>query len=183
MKRYLTIVLSLAMLLMASSAFGAGFGWTISGSAVDPNVNTGTATNGVASLYLWLQCGVGNGMASAEFDLCATGINPLAFTALPPFLNAGGSTNLLMAAGGCPNGPITAGTILVLDFPGSICPCPAASNGNNVTVECGTLAVIDNEFRGYANLGSPCESTVEADLCTIISVENDSWGAIKGLYR
>ena len=182
MKKFLTIGLSLGMLLLASSSFGAQFGWTISGSAVDANVNTGTATNGVASLFLWLQCAEGNGMASAEFDLCATGISVLAFTANPGFLNAGGASNLLLAAAGCPMGPVAAGTILILDLPGNICLCPAAANGNNVTVECGTLALIDNAYRGYSSIDSPCES-VAGNLCPPTSVEDESWGSIKGLYR
>ena len=183
MKRFMTTVSVLAILAMASSAFGATFGWTISGSVTDPDVNTGVATNGVASLYLWLDCGIGNGMASAEFDLCAVGINPLAFTTMNGFLNAGGATNLLLAVGGCPNGPIVAGSILVLDLPGNICPCPAAANGNNVTVECATLALVLNDYRGYASVGVPCETNANIPLCEPVSVEDGSWGSIKSLYR
>jgi hypothetical protein len=185
MKRSLTILAALAILVTASSAFGqAQFGWTISGSSANPDANTGAATNTVATLYLWLQCGTGQGMASAEFDLGTGGsMSVLAFTALNGFLNAGGATNLLLAVGGCPNGPVVAGSVLVLDLPGDVCIVPAAANGNNVTVECGTLALIANDYRGYANLGPPCDSTPSVTLCDIYAVEDDSWGSIKSLYR
>jgi hypothetical protein len=177
------MVLSLAALALVSNAWAAEFGWTISTSSSDPNANTGSASGSVATLYLFLQCGSGNGMASAEFDLCANGMSVLAFTATNGFLNAGGPTNLLLAVGSCPVGPVAAGLILVLDLEGDICPCPAAANGNNVTVECGTLALIPNEYRGYSNTGVPCESNPDVVLCTIVAVEEASWGSIKGLYR
>ena len=174
MRKSTTIVSVVMLLLLASAAFGASFDWTISGSNTDPDVNTGTATNGVATIYLWLKLAVGNGMASAEFDLCATGMSVLAFTPGTGFLNAGGSTNLLMAATACPHGPVVAGSILILDLPGEICLCPAAANGNLVTVECATLALITNTWTGYSNTAIPCESD---------AVESETWGSIKSLYR
>ncbi len=184
MKRFMTTVSVLAILAMATSAFGAQFGWTISGDIVaNPDQNSGAPTNTVATLGLWLQCSEGNGMASAEFDLGVSGsMSVLAFTAMNGFLNAGGATNLLLAVGGCPSGPVLAGTILAMDFPGSVCIVPAG-NGNNVTVECGTLALVNNNFRGYSNMDAPCESGADINLCEPVSVEDDSWGSIKSLYR
>ncbi len=188
MKRIMTILTVIALFTMTAgtaSAVGssATFGWTISNSLVDPNVNTGASTGGVVSLGLWLQCGLGNGMASAEFDLGVSGaMSVLAFTAMNGFLNAGGSTNLLLAVGACPSGPVLAGTVLIFDNAGDICLVPAG-NGNNVTVECGTLALIDNYYRGYSNVGAPCEHNGETVLCDFISVDDTSWGAVKSLYR
>ncbi len=119
-------------------------------------------------------------MAAAEFGLCATGMTVLALNAMNGFLNAGTSTELLLAVGGCPHGSIVAGGILVLDLPGDICPCASAANGLNVTVECGTLALIPNDYWGYSNSGSPCQTP---DLCFSFSVEDESWGSTKSLYR
>jgi hypothetical protein len=186
MKRFMTILSVLAILAMGTSAHAVRFGWTISGSAADPYVNTGTATNGVVNLTLWLVCTDGTlGMASAEFDLVPQGtMSVLAFTALPPFLNAGGATNLLLAVGGCPPGPLPAGTVLILDTPGGVCFGASAANGLITTVECSTLALGDMEYIGYDNSGTgPCMEMAGDNLCDPVSVEDDSWGSIKSLYR
>ena len=79
MKRFLTIA---AVVLFASSAMAQGdylYGWTISNSAVDPFANTGAPVMGVATLYVWFNCSVQDGMSAAEFDLTGT-ISSLAWT-------------------------------------------------------------------------------------------------------
>jgi hypothetical protein len=91
-----------------------GFIWTISSSDEDPFVNTGPLS-GFPSLYLWFYCAdfpIPGGIAAAEFDLVGS-IDVLAFTHLNGFLNAGGPRTLLLAVGGCPRGPVVAGSILV----------------------------------------------------------------------
>ena len=185
MKRAVAIIALLAIVSIASTpiAYGTEFAWTISSSDISPTENTGLPANGIATLYLWL-CGSGEGMASAEFDLCVNdNLQLLAFTPATGFLNAGGASNLLLAAAGCPIGPVVAGDILVLDLGGDICLCPAAANGNNVTVECTTLALIPNQYRGYSSFGPNCESPQFPNLCGPVSVDDDSWGSIKSLYR
>ena len=188
MKRSLgsfVIPLIAAAVLVGSISVGHAveFGWTISASDTDPNVNTGLSTNGVRTLYLWLQCGTGNGLAGAEFDLCATGIIPLAFTAAPTFwCSDSPPESILLCAQGCPTGPVVAGSILVLDLVGSICLCPDP-NGNNLSVECGTLEGVTNRHRGCSNVGAPCETGPEINLCDGPPVERDGWGSIKSRYR
>jgi len=46
------------------------------------------------------------------------------------FLNAGNPTNLLLAVGGCPGGPLVAGAMLILHF----APVAVCLTGANVTV-------------------------------------------------
>jgi len=186
MKRFMTIVTVLAMLAMASSAFGQVlYGWSVSGSATDANVNTGTPTGGVGTFYLWFNCNDGDGMSAAEFDMVVTGISPLAFTPMNGFLNAGTFPALLLAVGGCPNGPLVAGSILVLDLPGNIAFAPSAANGILGTVDCVTPVpnLWPMEWRGYDNTGAPAPESKPGDLCEVVSVEDGSWGSIKSLYR
>jgi hypothetical protein len=186
MKRFMTIVSVLAVLSLAGSAFAEyEYGWTVSNSPTDPLANTGASTPGIVNYYLWFYCSTTDGMSAAEFNGAATGgIIPLAFTATNGFLNAGGATNLLLAVGGCPLGPVSAGFWLCQEIgPGELCIVPAG-NGNNVTVDCRTSpAAWDNDVRGFSSVGEPCGVAI-ADLCLPqVSVEDESWGSIKGLYR
>jgi hypothetical protein len=187
MKRFMTTVTVLAILAIASSAFGqVQYGWTVSSSAADPNVNTGVATFGVTNLYLWLQCAEGDGMSAAEFDMAVTGFNVLAFTPLSGFLNAGTFPALLLAVGGCPGGPLLAGNMIAIDLPGNIAFAPSAANNILGTVDCVTPVpnLWPMDWRGYDNTGAPApESRPEAYLCEIVSVDDESWGSIKSLYR
>jgi hypothetical protein len=184
MKRFLTIFLVLAF---ASSAFGGQFGWTLSDSNTDPMSNQGTFTAaGLLTLYLWYYCTNNDrGLASAEFDIASS--NPVniiaAFTAInPPWLNAGGATNLLLAVGGCPSGLSVAGSFLIsANGPGQYCLTTSAI-GNNVSVNCVDLNTYDNDWIGYSTDGTaPCTSP--ETLCFIVAVENTSWGSVKSLYR
>jgi hypothetical protein len=182
MKRFLTIFVVLAF---ASSALGGDFGWTLSSSNTDPLANQGTYASGLLTLYLWYYCtNNARGLASAEFDIAST--NPVnvvaAFTAInPPWLNAGGATNLLLAVGGCPSGPSVAGSFLISsNGPGQYCLTTSAV-GNNVSVNCVDLSVFPNDWIGYSDDGSPPCASLE-DLC-VVAVENTSWGSVKSLYR
>ena len=182
MKRFLTIFFVLAF---ATNAFAGEFGWTLSNSPSDPLSNQGTFTAGILTLYLHYYCtNNARGLASAEFDVASS--NPanliLAFTATnPPFLNAGGATNLLLAVGGCPSGPALAGSFLIsANAAGQYCLTTSAI-GNNVSVNCVDLNTYDNDWIGYSNDGNPPCASLE-DLCTV-AVENTSWGSVKSLYR
>ena len=94
------------------------YGWSISSSSTDPFVNSGTLPEVVTSLYLWLHCTAGGGMAAAEFqiEMDDSVFLPVAFTPQNGFLNAGTVTHILVAVGGCPTGPVVAGTWTVLYF-------------------------------------------------------------------
>ena len=128
-RRTLTPIVAAAALLGAPPAYTqcVSVGWTISASATDPYDNETTFSGPVDTGYLWFLCDASPqdpGLSAVQFSLAST--NPVntiaAFTPMNGFLNAGDPVNLLLAVGGCPTGPILAGSILVLvDGPGSIC--------------------------------------------------------------
>jgi hypothetical protein len=180
MNKFLTILFVLAF---ASSAVAGDFGWTLSSSASDPLAHTATPAAGLATVYLWYYCtNNARGLASAEFDVAGTA-TPLSFTTANGFLNAGGATNLLLAVGGCPSGPVNAGSFLVFDAVGTgfnLCIVESATP-LNCSVNCVDLQIFPNDYVGYASDGTtPCTSPL--GLC-VVSVETESWGNIKSLYR
>ena len=185
MKNISTILTILLSLSLAGTAFAQNqYGWSISNSTTDPFSNTGTATNGVASLYLWYECSTLDGMSAAEFDIAATGtVSHLATTPTNGYLNAGGASNLLLAVGGCPAGPIIACNLLVLDLPGELCIVASAANGENGTVDCQSVPTLfPNTTNGYSSTGG--STCVHGNpLCEPDAVESFSWGTIKGLYH
>ena len=161
------------------------YGWTISKSDTDPFVNTGSPTGGIDTLYLWYQCNVGDGMSAA--DLAATGslAPPIAFNVANGFLNAGSASSLLLAVGGCPPGPIVAGSWLILhSAPGDLCLGPGGQP-TPVTVDCSVNpSAHPADYVGYSDTGAPCEHyETGSSLCETTSVDESSWGMIKGLYR
>jgi hypothetical protein len=188
MKRFMTIISALSVLTVASSAFAQGIGWTISSSAADANANTGTAgaPGTLTTLFLHYACnntppsGPGTGMTAMEADLSVAPLAPLAV--MNGFLNAGtANQKLLLVVGGCPTGPLVAGSLLYLNtgIPLNICLQASADNGFNLTVDCGGNGW-DNGYTGYAENGaSPCSTP----LCPTVSVEDETWGGIKSLYR
>ena len=143
MKRFLTILAVMPFLVgfatSASATLDPEYGWTISDSPTDAYSNEGPFIPGLVSLYLYYACNSKDGMSAAEFDLVSKNAANiiLAFTTLNGYLNAGGSTALLLAVGGCPNAqptgfPIPAGIILVLNnAPGAYHLAPSAL-GNRV---------------------------------------------------
>jgi hypothetical protein len=94
------------------------FGWTISASDTDPR-KTVAAIGGQRTLYLWLVCvacgGAQHGLSAAVFDLEGSA-TVVSFTPVNGFLNAGTDTEILMAVGACPVGPVVAAEIVV-DLP------------------------------------------------------------------
>jgi hypothetical protein len=178
MKRFMTILV-LAMLVMAPAAMAVptNYGWTISSSAVDPFVNSGTATGGIVNLYLWLQCSPAGGAAAFEAGIAGPAGAVLAFNVLGGFLNAGTATNLLLATP-CVNGPTAAGFWLCLSLPGQFCLAPSLG-GKNVSVDCVNFQEWQNSQVGF---GNSVPATCVELLCET-SVQESSWGEIKGLYR
>ena len=188
MKRLITSVAMLAF-AMASTAHAGGneYGWSISASSTDPDLNTGAIPQSVpTNTYLWLECTANDGMSAAEMDIEATGLLFLSFVPMNGVLNAGAGPALLLAVGGCPSGPFMAGAISVLDasgLGGSICPVPSAANGSNVTVNCDPInpMALSSSSIGFATTGgSPC---VNESMPCIVPVEDQAWGAVKSLYR
>ena len=198
MKRFVTMILVVpfavgGLATLASADGTLEYGWTISDSHTNAYSNDGQFLPGIASLYLFYACNSDTGMAAAEFDVVSN--NPaniiLAFTPKSGFLNAGGATKLLLAVGGCPNAqprgePVNAGIILVLsNAPGDFVIAPSNVNGNKVTVDC-TLnpAAWPIQWLGYSNDTARPHQEKGWDKCVKpVSVEEASWGRIKGTYR
>jgi len=181
MKRFLTIVSVLCLrAVMTSTAHAAIYAWSVSKSSVDPYINTGLPTGGVDTLFLWFQCST-EGMASAEMSLDSTPPGQvLAFNVMNGFLNAGNATNLLLAVGGCPNAPVVSGAILILHF----APLAVCLGGANVTVDCSPNPVAwPHDHKGYADLSLPLCLNDTSTICDPFSIEEESWGKIKTLYR
>jgi len=163
------------------------YGWTVSKSNADAFVNTGSPTGGVDTLYLWYQCNVGDGISAADLAATgsfATGGSILAFNVANGFLNAGNATSLLLAVGGCPPGPIVAGSWLVLhSSPGDLCLGPGGQP-TPVTVDCSANpSAHPADYIGYSDT-TPCTHFESgSQLCETTSVEESSWGMIKSIYR
>lgn len=161
------------------------YGFTVSSSNSDPFVNSGTTTNAPLVLNLWLQCAVPGGMSAAEFDFqIPPGSSNFGFTALNGFLNAGGNSNILLAVGACPQGPVVAGSWTVFDnAAGSYCLVNSAANGIRVAVDCDPINPQGWPIGaiGYES-GAGTLSCDEGPLCQT-AVEPATWGSIKSLYR
>jgi hypothetical protein len=187
MKRIVTIVAA-AALLVSSSAFADFYGWSLSGSAAAPCVSTGPAAS-ITNLALWLNYTTDDGMSAMEADLVlAGGVTNFGFNTLNGFLNAGTASHLLLAVGGCPAGPVLAGTWTIFD-PASL-GFGACLVGANVTVDCDVVNPVawPHGVTGYSSVpgGVPCQVEVSSGTgCTppIVAVESSSWGSVKSLYR
>ncbi|MEZ5066953.1 MAG: hypothetical protein R3B81_19735 [bacterium] len=183
MKRILTI--AFALTLVASSAFALDYGWSISGSSTDATVNTGDLAAGLPSnVYLWLNCTTVDGISAMEARVDVQGLLFLSFTPMNGALNAGAGQELLLAVGGCPTDPFLIGSIGVLNLGtgGSLCLVPSTANGFNVSVDCDPIAPTthENAVAGFATTGLTfCDNSGDC----VVSVEDTSWGNIKGLYR
>jgi hypothetical protein len=162
--------------------------WTISERDGDPFFNTGSPSGGLDTLYIWLVCTSYDpvpGMAAAEFGLVGS-LTPLALQPSEGFLNVGSITSPMLAAAGCPLGPVMVASILIQhDTPGSLC-FGMSVNGYNGIVDCSPNPSLGpNLFVGYSSLGSPCERHCpnNYDCNCASSVDASSWGSIKALYR
>ncbi|MFN8176385.1 MAG: hypothetical protein U0167_00500 [bacterium] len=185
MKRILSVVI--AFLVIASPALASSrYAWMISASSDVPYANTGgIAAGGLAHLYLWYYCSYDGGMAAADFGLRATGVTFAGFSTMNGFLNAGSGTNLLLAVGGCPLGPVVAGDISVFYFGGAGSVCIVDSiNDIRVVVDCTapTPSAWNLAAVGWDAVALPgCEDPWP--WCWTDAIEPHHWGAIKGLYR
>lgn len=181
-----TFCLILSSVLLASAANAERYLWTLSASDTDPYANTSAPWVGFAEIHLWLACST-EGMSAAEFNVVSQTGNLLLLYWTPccGFLfTEPGPCFPLLAVGGCPSGPARAGWFGVFDFTGqggSLCIVPCDSSGLNRTATCGADPQWHpNAWIGFASDGTaPCSG----GGCGPISVEGDSWGRVKSLYR
>jgi len=189
MKR-IALVLIIALFVAVPVAGAQTYLWTVSNSTTDPFSNSGPIAPGpsmfAGNLYLWLACALGApGMAAAEMDVVELrgGGAPTGFSPLNGYLNAGSATALLLAVGGCPSGFLVAGVFTVgpdAFLPDiELCLVNSALNDRNITVACGGVGYQNNSI-GFVKTGGGCSDTGET---CFTSLEPESWGRIKGLYR
>ncbi len=200
MKRWMTMIAVAVLLAVPTLAFAGGSGsylWTVSSSNSDPNVNTGPDTIGINTLFLWFveSCNPGTefGMSAAEMGFKTLGDwQILGFNVQNGFLNAGNQNNLLLAVGGCPDGPVVAGSILANStggVGGVNLGVNSEQSGTASTVNCEPLpdqfewptAVRFVGFQTAGHVGTP--QNHGSSCGGIVSVEPSSWGTVKALYR
>jgi hypothetical protein len=184
MRKVLPLAAVALVLLLTPVSLRAGqYGWSISASSTDPAVNQGTFQSGVLSLYLWYACSDDGGMAAAEFRLDS--LDPanalISFETMNGFLNAGTFPDVLLAVGGCPVAPRVAGRLDVSSMvPGDYCVVPSGFSARRLVVDCNILG-FPLQAKGYSSRGTT--PLCYEPLCPIVSVEQMSWGRIKGIYR
>ena len=185
MKRILTIAFALSLVTTSAFAQGEQYGWSLSGSDVDPEMNVGPAAGGLLPVYLWLTCtGDFGGWASMEGNVTyPAGWSNFGFNVLNGTLNAGTADALQLAGTGCPIQPFLAGFWNLFGTgEGGVCLVSSPAWPTVVTVDCDPLNADarDTAVIGYfAGTGTPCQD----GLCGEVSVDDSSWGSIKGLYR
>ncbi len=190
MKRVLRIVCALALLAAGTASAQIQYGITLSASDTDPRINFSGPLPSVASasVHLWLECGVHDGIAAAEFSLnfdgaTYPGMLSWALTMQNGWLNAGTTKDLLLTVGGCPQGPVLAaswggfntGAPVVHNF--CLIPSPV---GNLVGVDCSPTPSTHpvTQVGLAAGTAQGCQ-----DLDCTSSIESDTWGSLKSLYR
>lgn len=201
MRKASTVVLVLAVsaALAGTALAGGGSGvydWSVSFSNARADSNLSPTLVGPTPIYLWYTgCNgvpAGAGMSAAEFDaVFEGGWSQFGFTPDPVngFLNAGGPTNLLLAVGGCPTGPMIVGQWTVFGTSGRMRLAKAALSGEASTVDCETTppgqwfwpeqmrfvgAATDDQATSLQDWGNGCGTD---------PVSPSSWGSVKSLYR
>jgi hypothetical protein len=184
------LLLALTGLATPQGAAAQGIGWTISASATDPFVNTGTPgmPGTLTTLHIWYACnttppaGPGVGMTAMECDLTGAPFSPL--MVMNGFIGSS-LDKILLGVGGCPMAPVPAASLLYLNTGAGldIHFIPSPDNGYNRTVDCGGNAW-PNQCVGYNEIGPPVQNFV-GEMCGFgtVSVERESWGGVKALYR
>ena len=193
------IPIVLALLLMPVVALGqvGYYDWSVSFTNTSMYDNTGADLAGVGTVYLWVECcnidgSVANpGMSAAEMRLHGfDSWSVLAFTANTGagFLNAGGATDLALAVGGCPVGPVVAGDILVSGAAGGVWIGSTDNVPGAATVDCGPGFSAWEfpqwvRYHGCRSAGGTGPLQDFGSGCSGTTVETSSWGTIKAIYR
>ena len=199
MKRFATM-LAVAMLLVAPAAmaqdglYDGQYGWTISNSTISAFSNFG-AYDPVSpppfpnTAYLWLDCTGVDGAGGADFGIIVpAGDFLFAVNMAPGFSNFGAGSDLSLVLGTCEVGPVLVADIVVVSgTPGDMCIGPNNTSGIFATIDCGSANFGKHQFNsvGFSagGVAPPGACSASQPLCQTVSVESESWGTIKGLYR
>ena len=144
MKRCSCPVALVILAVAVSPAIGqtGTYDWTISASPDDPYVFTAPVpVDNIATYYLWYVCcndDQVDGIQAAHFDIVASAPNlHLGTNVISPWLNAGGISDLLLAAGGCPTtGTRVADLLFLVLAPGTVDLGPSSSGGEIAGWDC-----------------------------------------------
>jgi hypothetical protein len=203
MQRATTILAAILALVAVPAASLAGLGtgyyeWSLSASSTDPTVHTMPDVAGVATIYLWFTgCNPdpAGGISAAELGIKPVGdLSVVGFTPLNGFLNAGDALHPLLAAGGCPTGPVVAGSLILLSSGagiGAVSLIAVLEAGGqsqvwSVVVDCNIQTWTYPQWVRHTGIVTTSYAGVLEDYgngCTADSVEPDSWGRVKSLYR
>ncbi len=121
-----------------------GHEFSISASDTDPFVNTAVPAGGTRPLYFWATC-LEEGLSALEAGV-VTDMPVTGFTTSPDVYNVGTATDLLLAIGGCPEGPevdFLIGHWSVVDEGGTFCLGPS-SGGLFASIECSANFMVEN---------------------------------------
>jgi hypothetical protein len=160
----------------------ARFGWTLSESPTDPRVHIGDPTHEDPFIYLWYYCSApaGEGLVGADFQFNVDGGIFLDAVPMNGFLLNRVGPRVTLTSATCQMPPVLAARLNVRDYPTmSVCldECTPRSSTDCVGTKYGIY------FVGHSTWPRiPCQSPT---LCSDLpqSVEETSWGAIKGYYR
>jgi hypothetical protein len=188
-----TMVIGTLIAIPSMASAQGLFKWTVSASNSDPNVQTGPDGTGFNTVHLWFaeSCNITPeaGMSAADIGLKMLGDwSFLAFNTSNGFLNAGQGTSLLLAVGGCPDAPIAAGSILASGTAGGVNLTVGTLSGTASTVDCQINPAQyfwpeQVRFVGFQTTGYTGIPQDHGTDCGKTSVEENSWGSVKSLYR
>ena len=133
------------------------YGWMVSSSSTDPCVNSGAfPPSGLIELHVWYAYNTTLGLGGAALTASTNppgAVNLLAFNAANGFINAGTTTELLLAVGECPNAPLRAGTWICVPTVANWELC--LGSGENVSVNCDPVPIAFPTGREVSRTTSP----------------------------
>jgi hypothetical protein len=118
---------------------------------------------------------------------CALSESPAAAQATNGFslLDSVSLPDILLVVGGCPASPVVGAVLLYIsDGLGfEVHLEPSLANGHNLSIDCGGN-IWTNQCIGYSEVGPPVQNFV-GEMCGFgtVSVERETWGGVKALYR
>ncbi len=188
------VAMGMATSVQAGGGTGA-YEWAVSFSSTSPDSQVSPPLGAApVTIYLWYTgCNAismaGPGMSAAEMNAEFTGWTQFGFTPQNGYLNAGNATELLLAVGSCPTGPVVAGQWAVFGASGKVRLAEGSLGGAATTVDCDTTIPGLYNWPDQMRLVGCGTSDLAASLqdwgkgCTTDPVNPTTWGSVKSLYR